>query len=58
MEQLPFSDFLQLGALGAFIYYTLNNNREWRNYLTERNGKLEKALDRLSDTLSKTHHDR
>jgi hypothetical protein len=52
MESIP-NFFLQGGALGIFAWYAWQNNREWRAYLTERNSKLEKALDRLSDTLSK-----
>lgn len=56
MEQIP-QLMVQSGALGLFVWYTMQNNREWRQYLTERNSKLEKALDKLSETLDKTLHD-
>lgn len=50
--ELPLEMILQAGGLGLFVYYTLQNNRDWRTYLTERNSKLEKSLDKLSDALS------
>ena len=57
MEQL----IIQGGALGilAWLVFWFNkswqeNNREWRIYLAERNGKLEKALNRISEILE--HH--
>lgn len=49
----PLEIALQAGGLGLFVYYTLQNNRDWRNYLTERNSKLEKALDKLSNALDR-----
>lgn len=47
----------QGGALATFVWYTLQNNRDWRTYLTERNSKLEKALDKLSEAIerNRTH---
>ncbi len=43
---------MQGGALAVFVYYTLQNNRDWRAYLTERNSKLEKSLDKLGSVLN------
>lgn len=54
MDSIP-SFFLQGGALGIFAWYAWQNNREWRAYLTERNSKLETALDRLSGAIEKQH---
>lgn len=53
----PFDQMPQFGALAIFVWYTIQNNREWRLYLTERNSKLEKALDKLSETLAR-HNER
>lgn len=57
-----FDTLLQGGALAIFVWYTLQNNREWRTYLTERNSKLESAINKqaeaqihLTDTLKKIH---
>lgn len=47
----PLTDIAQFGALGMFVWYTINNNREWRQYLTERNSKLEKSLDKLANAI-------
>lgn len=44
---------LQGGGLALFVWFVIQNNREWRLYLTERNGKLEKALEKQSNTLEK-----
>lgn len=52
MENIPDLIF-QAGSLGIFVWYTITNNRDWRTYLTERNSKLEKALDRLGAILDK-----
>jgi len=49
---------LQGGGLALFVWYTIQNNREWRLYLTERNSKLEKALDRLSVAIDNTQQSR
>lgn len=49
--EFPIDVLINTGALGIFVYYTLQNNRDWRTYLTERNSKLEKALDKLSAAL-------
>lgn len=51
--ELPLEMALQAGGLGLFVYYTLQNNRDWRTYLSDRNSKLEKALDKLSLALDK-----
>ncbi len=48
--------FIQTGALGLFVWYTLQNNKDWRNHLAERNSKLEKALDKLGSILDKHNH--
>ena len=53
MEAFSPEFFIQTGALGIFVWYTLQNNRDWRAYLTERNSKLEKSLDRLGSILEK-----
>lgn len=55
--ELPLEMILQAGGLGLFVYYTLQNNRDWRSYLTERNSKLEKALDKISHALDKHYAD-
>lgn len=55
--EIPVNEIVQTGALGIFVYYTLQNNRDWRAYLTERNSKLEKALDRLGNILEKHNDD-
>lgn len=50
---IPFS----IGVLGIFAWYTMTNNREWRSYLSERNGKVEKAFNlyaQQAEELSKT----
>ena len=49
-----------VGILALLVYWNnqsnnkrdelwLKNNQEWRTYLTERNGKLEKALSHIAD---------
>jgi predicted component of type VI protein secretion system len=53
MEGVGVTEILQTGALGVFAWYAVQNNREWRLYLSERNSKLEKALDRLGTILEK-----
>lgn len=54
MEQVP-QLVIQGGALGLFVWYTLRNNQDWRTYLTERNSKLEKALDKLSEAIDRNY---
>lgn len=52
-QDLPISIVL----LVIFVWYVTTNNREWRVYLSERNGKIEKAFDRMnlsSENLEKT----
>lgn len=51
--EFPLEMALQAGGLGLFVYYTLQNNKDWRAYLTERNSKLEKSLDKLSNALDR-----
>ena len=43
---------LQGGGLALFVWFVIQNNREWRLYLSERNGKLEKALEKLGNALT------
>lgn len=49
------SQIIELGAIGGFIYYALANNREWRRYLSDRNSKLEKALEKHHEGFEKLH---
>jgi len=51
--EIGITEIVQTGALGLFVYYTLTNNREWRNYLAERNSKLEMSLDKLSTAIDR-----
>lgn len=44
---------LQGGGLALFVWFVIQNNREWRVYLSERNGKLEKALEKFGEVLDK-----
>jgi hypothetical protein len=44
---------IQVGSVGAFIYYALKNNAEWRTYLSDQNGKLSHALDKVATALEK-----
>lgn len=54
--EVGLADIASSGAFAIFAWYAWQNNKEWRMYLTERNGKLEKALDRISHILERTHH--
>lgn len=36
----------------AFLYF---NNRTWQKYLTDRNSKMEKSLDRMTDEFKKSN---
>jgi hypothetical protein len=54
--------FIQFPLLGIFVWYNYqqnkrwdDNNKQWRQYLTERNDKLEKHLVKVNDTLEKFH---
>lgn len=51
--EIGITDIVQTGALGVFAWYALQNNREWRQHLNERNSKLEKALDCIGKILDK-----
>jgi hypothetical protein len=42
---------LQGGGIAIFAWYAFKNNEQWRLYLTERNSKLEKAIDKLADVI-------
>jgi hypothetical protein len=43
----------QAPIVGIFAWFVIQNNREWRRYFSERNGKLEKSLDRIAAVLEK-----
>jgi hypothetical protein len=51
------SDFLplliQAPIVGIFAFYAIQNNREWRRYLSERNGKHERSNEKLVETLDR-----
>jgi predicted component of type VI protein secretion system len=51
--EISAADLVQTGALGVFAWYALQNNREWRQYLADRNGKIEKALEKITIVLDK-----
>ena len=51
---------IQAPFLALFLWYVNQqnkrwdrNNKEWRDYLTERNGKLETALKSIADACGK-----
>ena len=44
---------IQFPIVGMFVWFVLKNNNEWRTYLTERNSKLEKTLEKHADVLDK-----
>lgn len=48
---------IQAPIFGIFVWYAYTNNKEWRKYLSERNGKLEKSLDKIDATMSKIHEE-
>ena len=37
------------------LYYLYKNNKEWREYLAEQNGKLQKVLEKMSDAIDRSH---
>ena len=43
----------QVPALSIVLFFLYKNNQEWRKYLTERNGKLERALKDIADNCRK-----
>lgn len=45
----------QAPVLALVLFFIYKNNNEWRVYLKERNGKLEKALEKFSAALDKLH---
>jgi len=59
MEELT-SYLVQVPILALFMWYVIKqnnrwdeNNNQWRQYLTERNSKLEKSLKEVSDTMER-----
>lgn len=55
-NELPISVLM----VALFAWFNITNNREWRSYLTDRNGKLEKyfqdatkATKDLNETLAR-----
>lgn len=53
MDELLKQALIQAPILTIVLGYLYFNNREWRDYLRERNGKLEHALDKLSAAIEK-----
>lgn len=56
MEEFISEIIKQFPILAIFLWYVTQqnkrwdrNNKDWREYLTERNGKLEKALKDIAD---------
>jgi len=48
METKIWGIIAQLPVLVAFIWWSIFYTRIWRDYLRERNGKLERALERIA----------
>ena len=52
-ESQIYSVLSQLPVVAAFIWFVLRWSKDWRAYLSARNGQMEAAMEKVADKLEK-----